>query len=460
MAAIMQRTVVTIGDQDGILTAKLRKADASLPNPKQPEPLGFSADTLPPLDSPENLKAYGESVLKGLMQHQAIRRVLEDMFIAGAGAQRVLCFDIEAAAGEQIRWEALCDDGGTFLALGGNCHIGRIAEEVTSREAGVRAFQPPLRIAAFLSAIGVEAVSEWEALSAAVDTAAAGGLPVVARVYIGERELLDEITQAKAGGEHRAIDVEAIPSTANEVERVINNWQPQVVHFFCHGTAGLGAAFLQLATLREHELKAISGSVVLAVDEMVNLPGMRDAWLVVLNCCEGAQATERLNSMAYRMVSKGGIGAAVGMQEPVAAGDANHFCAAFYPELFGVLDDALKMAEGAAPVAVNFSRAITAPRRALRNLHLTAPNNARWTLPVLYLQDSPFEVFRPNKAGISEDDMRRISDKAEMVASFLRSLPPESPEALRDQLLTNLDKPPIVPQPMRPDRYGVFPSSR
>jgi hypothetical protein len=455
----MQRTVVTIGDQGGALTAKLMKADAALPNPRQPEPLGFSAATLPPLDSPANLKAYGESVLHGLMQHQAIRRVLEDMFIAGAGAHRVLCFDIEAAAGEQIRWETLCDDGGTFLALGGNCHIGRIAEEVTSRQAGVRPFQPPLRVAAFLSAIGVAAISEWDALSAAIDAAVAGGLPVVARVYIGERTLLEDIVQAKAGGAHPAVDVTPMPANANELERVINQWQPQVVHFFCHGTAGMGAAFLQLATLSDHELNAPSGSIVLAVDEMVNLPGLRDAWLVVLNCCEGGQATERLNSMAYRMVSRGGLAAAIGMQEPVAAGDANQFCAAFYPELFDVLGVALKMAEGAAPVAVNFSQAITAPRRALRNLHLAGPDNARWTLPVLYLQDSPFEVFRPQQTGISQDDMGRLSDKAELVAGFLRSLPPDSPEAVRDLLLANLDKPPVVPQPMRPDRYGTFPSN-
>lgn len=450
-----QRTIVTIGDQDGELTAKLMKADAALPDPKRPEPIGYSAATLPALDTPASLRAYGTSLLQGLMKHKAIKRVLEDMVMAAPGAARLLCFDIEASAGEQIRWEALCDDDGNFLALDGRCHIGRIAEEVTSREVGVRPFLPPLRIAAFLSASGQDATPEWEALSAAIGHATANGVPVVARVYLGQRALLDEVVKTKALGAHAAIGVEAMPTTATELERVINEWQPQVVHFFCHGSAALGAAFLQLATLAEHEL-GTTGSVVLAVDEMVNLTGLREAWLIVLNCCEGAQATERLNSMAYRMVSKGGLAAAIGMQEPVAAGDANQFCAALYPELFSALEAALKMVEGAPPVVINFSQAITAPRRALRNLHMAAPHNARWTLPVLYLQDRPLEVFRPKVAGISQDDMQRMRDKAEMVASFLRSLPPDTPDDVRDLLFATLEKPPVVPAEMRPDRHGTF----
>lgn len=454
----MQRTIVTIGDQDGVLTAKLMKADAALPDPRKPQPIGCSPETLPPLDSPANLKAYGVSLRHGLMNHAAIKSVLQGIFSAPPGVPNCLCFDIEAIGGEQIRWEALCDDNDNFLALDGRCHIGRIAEEVSTQDAGVRPFVPPLRIAAFMSAAGQDATPEWKALSAAIDAAASRNLPVQARVYVGQQALLDDIRASIATGAHPAISVDAIPALASGIERVINEWQPHIVHVFCHGFAPMGAAFLQFATVTEHDLGDTDGSILLAIDEMVNLIGLRAAWLIVLNCCQGAKAAAGINSMAYRMVSKGGLAAAIGMQEPVAAGDANAFAAALYPDLLRTLESAMKVAAGVAPVVVNLSEAITGPRRALRNRHLASPaDNARWTLPVLYLQDRPLEVFRP-AAALSQDDAQRLREKAEMVASFLRSLPPDAPLEIRAKMLALLDQPPVVPAPMRPDSFGTFPS--
>ena len=50
---------------------------------------------------------------------------------------------------------------------------------------------------------------------------------------------------------------------------------------------------------------------------------------------------------------------------------------------------------GAAPITVDLSPAMSRPRRALRDMAGPAQANGRWTLPVLYLQEQPLQVFRP-----------------------------------------------------------------
>jgi hypothetical protein len=450
----MQRTIVTIGHHDGKLTARLDKAGSRLLGAKDPELIGYTAETLPPIDTPGNLDEYAAALTKGLMKHKAIEQVLQNIFVAAPGSQHALYFEIEAPAGEQIRWESLCDANGGFLALGGGCHIGRIAEEASSRESGVRAFNPPLRLAAFLSGIGLQAQAEWDALRTAIDNAAGDGLPVRAQVYIGEPELLEACLTDYGHGMHDVVEVLPMPASTAELENLLNRSHPHVVHFFCHGSVGMGAAFLQLATVAEHALAKPQGSVVLSVDEMVNLPGLQESWLMVLNCCQGAHAEEQLNSMAYRIVSRGGVAAAIGMQEPVAVGEASAFCASLYPQLFHAFTAALTMEAGAAPVTVNLSQAMSAPRRALRNMYLGQEPNSRWTLPVLYLQDRPLEICRPVVVDLSQDMLSRIAEKVNIIAGFLRSLPPDTPGLVRDLCLATLDQPPVVPPEMRPDRFG------
>ena len=175
---------------------------------------------------------------------------------------------------------------------------------------------------------------------------------------------------------------------------------------------------------------------------------------MVLNCCEGASATSGANSMAFRMVSEGGIPAAIGMHEPVQVREANAFSASLYPELFGAFEQALRVAPGAEPVRIDLTRVMTAPRRALRHA------SGRWTLPALYVQDRPLEVFRPVLGPHStgqdslQDQLQALDEKVALTAGMLRSLPPETPERVRELILATLDEAPVVPPVMRPDRYG------
>ncbi|MCX5542151.1 CHAT domain-containing protein [Paraburkholderia sp. CNPSo 3076] len=459
----MTRTVLIISNRDGVLDARIEKSAPPLPrNWNDRVPFGFGAAALPLLNDSMQLEQYGNTLAMGLRQHPAIAQVLQQAFNAAAQQSHSLCFVVEADEGRQIRWETLRDDRGHFVALDGRCHIGRIVRSV-SAEDSPRLFTPPLRLLAFLSGVGLDATEEWGALATAFDEAHARGLPVKAEVRIGQTALLAQAQGECDAGLHPAINVRAMPANGLELEAQIRAVRPHILHFFCHGKAAMGAAFLELANAVDHVLPGRPGSISLAIDTLAQLEGLRDTWLVVLNCCEGGQSFNAMDSMAERLVSEAGLAAAIGMLEPVAVGEASRFCAVLYPELFYLLEGVLNMLPGALPQRVDLSPAMSRPRRALRDLIPPLKGGARWTLPVLYQQEQPFQVFRPlpvapiaPAAPAPALDWAVVRAKTETVAGMLAGLPPDTPAEVRDRMLALLDEAPVVPAALRPDRWGRF----
>ena len=235
-------------------------------------------------------------------------------------------------------------------------------------------------------------------------------------------------------------------------------------------------------TAQDHALNR-PGSVVLDTDTLAGMGALRDAWLVVLNCCEGAQGDVEIESMAERLVAQTGT-RAIGMLEPVASGEASRFSAALYPELFRIFDSVLRMPPGALPQYVDLTPALSVPRRALRELNPPLRPGARWTLPVLYQDLQLLQVVRgagaagngaavpaampavpgpaagaaavAPAAAVSADDWRVLRAKAETVAGLLAALPPDTPDSARERMLALLDEAPAVPVALRPDRWGRF----
>ena len=80
------RTIVAIEERNGELTARLSKTKLALPDAKKAVPLMFSADTLPPLDCPANIKAYGDALRNALRQHPAIQSALTNLSVAAPGS--------------------------------------------------------------------------------------------------------------------------------------------------------------------------------------------------------------------------------------------------------------------------------------------------------------------------------------------------------------------------------------
>ncbi|MBV6520162.1 MAG: hypothetical protein MNPFHGCM_00267 [Gemmatimonadaceae bacterium] len=450
------RTIVSIEqDTEGALVARLLKAESNLPNARQSIPIGFDAGAIPAMDDEAKVQLYGALLRDALKKHPAIQSALSAMFQLPDGQSRALCFEIVALQGEQIRWEALCDDAGDFVALGGRCRVSRIADEVSRQDAGIRPFNLPLRICAFMSAAGRDATPEWTAFVSAFDGARSAGLALEARVFVGQQQLLDRIRQELADGQHPGVTIASMPSSDLDVEGALNEYRPQLVHFFCHGSSGFGKAYLELATIVDHDTESVEGSVVVEVNSLVEAGGVRNAWLVVLNCCEGAAAGERLASMAFRIVANGSVPAVIGMQEPIPAGDANVFCEKLYPELFRLLS-ATATESLSKPVALDLTETLVPARRAIRNRHRKNPSSFHnWTLPVLYVQKEPLQVqCRPAE---SDEHLALMRDRVRLVAGLLRQLPPDADPALRAQFLGVLDKPPVVPPELRPDSMGQIP---
>lgn len=453
---MLQRTIVSIEqDAAGELIARLMKAEVNAPNAKDPVGIQTAPALLPAMDDPGKVKEYGQRLRDALKKHPAVSNALQYIFALPAGQSRTLCFDIVSQAGEQIRWEALCDDNGDFVALNSQCRLGRIADEVSTQDVGVRVFTAPLRIAAFLSAAARDATPEWQALVSAFDTARANGLPLEARIFLGQQELLDSANAEVAAGKHPGVRVFPIPADDLGVEKALNDYSPHIVHLFCHGSAGYGTAYLELATIVDHAGGVPEGSVIVEINTLVVADGVRKSWLVVLNCCDGATSDERLTSMAFRMVANGSVPAVIGMQEPIPAGDANVFCATLYPALFELLKGALNGGAGQ-PSVLDLTGAIVPARRAIRNRHKTDPDGFRnWTVPVLYLSREPLQLQAT--MGASEAEVTLMRERVGIVAGLLRQLPPSADMALRLQFLTVLDQPPAVPPSMRPDVMGEFP---
>lgn len=472
----MTRSVLLISEREGQLAASVENAEPPLPpNYDEHIAFGYASSGLPPLDDGLD---YGGTLVQGLRQHPAVRALLDRAFGTALANPHTLALLVRAGEGRQIRWEALRDDQGKFVALDGRCPIGRITRRLSGTPNAAQAFEPPLRILAYISGIGLDMQAEWDAIAAAVDQAHAAGLPIKAAVHIGPDPLREQARAECAAGKHPAISVEAMPQATFELEQQIQRARPHVLHFFCHGQGGMGASFLELATAQDHVL-ARPGSVVMDTDTLAGIAALREAWLVVLNCCEGAQGDAEIESMAERLVAQTGT-RAIGMLEPVASGEASRFSAALYPELFRLLDGVLRMAPGDHPQYIDLTPALSVPRRALRELNPPLRPGARWTLPVLYQELQLLEVVRsagagavggngaaapapltptaapPTAATISIEDWRVLRARAETVAGALAALPPNAPESARDHMLALLDEVPSVPVALRPDRWGRF----
>ena len=457
----MARTVLSIepDGRDGF-QVRLERAPLKFPGARVPGPLDCSPDTFPDWTTPNGVAAYGQCLADRLSGHDAVRQALQALALAPPGQRAPLYVRVLAPEADALRWEALRSGQGDFFALRSSSPVGRIVYVDSGEDRRPDPFEPPLRVMALLSALGVPAGKEWASLRRAVQDAHQAGLPVEVEVRVGEPGLLLEINAAAVPGVRAAL----LPSRSNELEQDIEAFRPHLLHAFCHGSVGYGAGWLELATSVDWELTdggmpPERGSLVVDVDQLTRLAAVRTAWLVTLNCCEGGRSTAELHAMAARLV-EAGTAAAIGMQEPVHAGDAHEFCRAFYPALFDLLAD--RLAPGAAGATeIEWADALYAPRRALLDRNGHDPTSDRtWTLPVLYVRPERFHVLRqaapqPGAPEPSPEEIDAMRERAHIVAGLLRVLPEGTPEAARDDLLALLAD---LPPTLRPRRDGSFES--
>ncbi|MBE2236864.1 MAG: CHAT domain-containing protein [Caldilineaceae bacterium] len=464
----ISRIVVTLQPTfDGGTQVKLDKATANFPQGQLAAPFVCPTPTTTTWAVPNAVMQHGRDLRQALAQHPAIAQMLQMLALAPPATVTPIYFYLQAPEAEQLYWEALYDDAqGIFLALDLRWPIGRIADALATQPAQTfYKFDGRLRMAVVLSALDAPAAVEWQNLRLAIDAVRAQGLPVDVLLLVGEEALHDDIEAELATGALSGVTVKLLEATVDKLESALDEFQPHLLHFFCHGAVNHGISRLEVATALDWASGAEVSSLVLPVEQLIALPSMRQVWLVVLNCCQGGAATDQLHSMAHALVARGAP-AVVGMLEPIAATDAHRFCAGFYPALLREISQALGQSNAASPVPIEWSLPLRAARIQL-HAGVDPKNERTWALPVLYARPELFQVVRADKQAAAPGQsmpgtpkgvasLQAMLQRAQEVADFLRTLPVDAPGAIRQRALALLDEDPAVPPDLRPDAFGKF----
>lgn len=455
------RTVLAVDllDREQLIVRAVR-APFDIADAQFPSALALHAADLPGLDTAAAVRARGTTIRDALRRHAGISKLLDRIGETAQGQLSPLFVVLPPSEAESICWETLCDGQDRFIALDRRWPITRIIDPLNASERPRSMLRLPVRLMAVISALGIARQQrEWEYLRDAILVARASGIPVTARVLVGEPALRQAIDQEIAAG---LADVEsgAIEQTPERLTQGIRSWKPNLLHFFCHGDADLNGQRLELATANDY-LQHVPGtpaqglaSVKLPVEDLEALGAeLGDAWLMVLNCCSGGEAKPGLQSMAARVVAAG-VPAVVAMMEPVDAHDAHEFTRAFYPAAFEILRQADEALASQPDARVEWAPAMYYARRAISQLDgRSAESSHEWSLPVLYLRGIDAQAFnRP--IGASEAELQRYRIEAAVTAKWLRTAGQQLSEAQRRDVLESMLA--DVPRSLWPSADGTF----
>lgn len=462
------------GVSPGDILAGLESTTVKVKKPWRPEILSLAG--IPAAGSEDAwVKVRGGLLRKVFSPGGAIETALRGaMLMPGVHPiyLRTLADEVEA-----LDWEMLYDeDGGQFLSLQGTWPIGRL----TSSQVAGRPPQPfpaALRLMAVLSAAGQDGILDWKHLQAEVTRARELKLPVEFIVFTGQPEIEEAVIAA--GGQLRGI-----PEKPDELTRAIRDFNPHVLHFFCHGSPNLGAPFLEIATSNDFLEGTSHGALIVSVDFLRDALAASAIWLLVLNCCSGAeagspQAEADNRSLARKLAEEAEVPAAVGMAAPISPADAAEFTRSFYP---GFFEHARKILceEGFNPI--DWATLLVPARKAL-SLGKNPADRREWSLPVVYAlapsfapafvqrplivaappldpgaQPSPGHVASPGDPAPTESAFElRPAHLAvlQFAAQAMRSL--TLPDAVKRQALKEMLA--DIPESFWPDIHGDFQAS-
>lgn len=354
---------------------------------------------------------------------------------------------------EQLPWEAMWAPSGQVLGLDEKWAIGRMA---TAKAGGgiFHTLEPPIRIAAVLSCLGITAAGELAALRKALE-AAPGQVELL--VLASEEQLVTGLQADIDAGTAPGVRVELIPSDLGELQRKVREFRPHVLHFFCHGSIA-GGPHIQLAVKSDWEAAAPGGGLTAEASQFKEFRRDGDElWLIVLNCCEGAAPGPNADSqsLALGLIREGHAPAVVAMREPVVNKVAESVTSGLYSKLLSDLVERLK-APGP-PKPLDWARMIVAARDRLARSHdgmllsQAAASTKEWTLPVVYVSPDEFHVqvvpppaVPPPAPGVApappSDTEREARLEIEALQSLLRSLPPGRALDLRSEAVARMQE--------------------
>lgn len=342
----------------------------------------------------DTIKLAGQCLYQDLATHQAVQQAMQQALAIPPGTQNIAPIYLHIVDGnevaEELPWETLSTPQGQFLALDRRWPIGRIASSSTTLSSNAHPFRSPLRLMAFLAAAGVDATEEWRALYRAVN---ASPLQVELRVFVCQDNLKTEIDNLNSN----FVRADFLPTDLNRLEQEIRAFSPNILHFFCHGSTQ-GGPHLQLASRADYQVGKLHGSVTLDASQITQIPNITQyAWLITLNCCQGAAATADVSSLARQLVVDG-ISAVLGMRETVTSNDANLLCESLYSAILPEIQN-LVTAGNTPRVTIEWATMLRESRRQLAQQHgpgqplaSAAAGAKEWTLPVIYVRPEVFEL--------------------------------------------------------------------
>jgi CHAT domain len=367
-------------------------------------PFELRSDQLPAWGEDGVVHKYGTALYQALTQHPGVREALECALNSPPEEIRPICFYLDSPDAELFCWETICNPEGKFLALGSDqWPIGRIANSPVSPSRLPHEFAPPLKIMAIISALGPTDrekswdQAEWTRLYESIRSRRSATFPIKLQVVVGQESLVEAVTKARAQDPELLEEVRTVPESAFELRNWISNFDPHLLHFFCHGSNDSAGPRLELARITDWDQKEHSrdrrSSFTLNLDEMLTIPGINDVWLVTLNCCEGSKALRDQWSLTAALVAQG-VPAAVGMLESIEPKDSHHFCGYFYDAVLTKLERAFqRMRDGQGVEVIEWTGTLCDSRNALNAPGRVAKNNQpAWTLPVIYVRRDQFQV--------------------------------------------------------------------
>lgn len=340
----------------------------------------------------------GDQVYQLMTSVQAIQDEL-DYTPAQGSPPAPLLLDDRAPRAQELPWEALRRNGQNFLALEDGRPMGRIAERTSGADelTSEPLYDAPLKVIAIISAAGIDGSDEWKQVYGGLKAKEAR-TPFRLHTIFTE----DSVEQAIDAANDPAVSKARLVSDDPLVRRYdeviaseINEFQPHVLHFFCHGMPG-ETPQLELATILDKNAGKQRGSILLDDGFFRDLAAERpNIWCVLLNCCHGATRRESC-SLARRIVQIG-FPVAIGMREAVQPRDAHVFCGELYRAIGEMLHDSF---QGGNPTPrIDWVTALTEPRRRICTQRVQSMSNAHqvdeWAFPVIYVQSQPFRLKRP-----------------------------------------------------------------
>lgn len=398
---------------------------------------------------PEQVRAAGIRLFENLSQHPVIKARLSAS-TPHHGAPEPIYLYLEATRAESLPWEALFDPGPLqpgFCALTDR-PIGRIVD--SEPDSVERLLADPVRMAAVIAAAGVniDPMPEWEKLEQAINAA---GFAIEITVFVARQSLKDHIDQLQKPNVTATFIVDREQLLAD-----ITSLAPNVVHFFCHGSAEYGS-FLDIATHADDLAQSANGSIKLEGRDFAPQALRASLWLATINACEGAALApdDEETSLARSLVNNG-VPVVVAMRERIDAAVAHVVAECFYSSFFAEIRRllALPMPAGGGPLkeTIEWADVLSGTRRRLtvwRNAALPPAQAAReakeWTLPALYVRSaSPLTLVRERSTlteeqegwrgelgqlreyraapppGTAVDVLDQVDDRIEQLAQLLR----------------------------------------